>query len=364
MSTPLISDESWSRYKKAKAQQKHGDSPVPVNFRTFLSTFTGDTSPITESSFTQEDLQFLRNVYDKKKAANLEEEGMYRDILTKYKNNPSDGLAYELVDGKLTDTTDRYIQDVRDKLAAYERTKGKTSISYNDYGGNRIDPSNGLGKQLVASFSDDPSYRVATTLGRFNVREDDKGNAYIEDTYDWTDPKADTADYFKAIPDAITSLEGAGNLIMRSLRPKTARKVRIQLPSTTSEIQNKQHNSDTLIDSGLYRSDGSLKGPGYFGELEMPNGKRLSEVSMYTEVPGYGEVEIPSVVPTLTRKELDWLLEGNNVAKKFREERHPIAVSINQKAGDWYRKRMKENKNKWWQEGEEVYPLPEYENNQ
>lgn len=123
-------------------------------------------------------------------------------------------------------------------------------------------------------------------------------------------------------------------------------------------IRERQAQSDKLIASGSYRSDGSPKGTGYFGEIEMEGGMKLSEVSVNTEIDGYGEMEVPSVVPTLTKEELQWLADGNNVAKKFREDRHPIAVSIIRKASAHAKKRLRAGKSVWWEEGEEVTPLP------
>lgn len=61
-------------------------------------------------------------------------------------------------------------------------------------------------------------------------------------------------------------------------------------------------------DYGL-REDGTKKGPGFLGELKRPDGNVSTELSIGVEFDGR-EREIPMLVPTLTKKEVDHLLEG------------------------------------------------------
>lgn len=55
------------------------------------------------------------------------------------------------------------------------------------------------------------------------------------------------------------------------------------------------------------REDGTFKGPGFMGELKRPDGDVSTELSIGVEIGGK-EVEIPMLVPTLTKKEVDHLL--------------------------------------------------------
>lgn len=57
------------------------------------------------------------------------------------------------------------------------------------------------------------------------------------------------------------------------------------------------------------RNDGTAKGDGYFGPLRGSNGTISTEISIGVEFDGEDR-EIPTMVPTLTRKELDFLLNG------------------------------------------------------
>lgn len=55
----------------------------------------------------------------------------------------------------------------------------------------------------------------------------------------------------------------------------------------------------------LKRRDGTLKGPGWLGNLKHSNGKTSTELSIEVD----GE-DIPSLVPTLNKEEVDHMLSG------------------------------------------------------
>lgn len=57
------------------------------------------------------------------------------------------------------------------------------------------------------------------------------------------------------------------------------------------------------------RVDGAAKGKGFFGELKRPDGRVSTELSVGVDM-GEGEEQIPLLVPTLTRKQIDALLAG------------------------------------------------------
>ena len=72
-----------------------------------------------------------------------------------------------------------------------------------------------------------------------------------------------------------------------------------------------------LTDPNSRRADGSIKSArGYLGPIEnLVQGGTMTEVSIDIEVDGYGEIQIPTMVPTLTKDEINILanmqLEGN-----------------------------------------------------
>jgi len=58
------------------------------------------------------------------------------------------------------------------------------------------------------------------------------------------------------------------------------------------------------------RVDGTMKGPGFLGKLANVNGKESTELSMGVKINGK-ETLIPALVPTLSKDEINWLLENN-----------------------------------------------------
>ena len=84
------------------------------------------------------------------------------------------------------------------------------------------------------------------------------------------------------------------------------------------------------------------KGPGYLGTLKRPDGMVSSELSIGVNIDGE-EVEIPSLVPTLNKPEIDFLLGGGKPTKE-----------IVDKAVEQAKKRIAEGKSPFAQEGEQT----------
>ncbi|MCP4365431.1 MAG: hypothetical protein GY800_09065 [Planctomycetes bacterium] len=64
------------------------------------------------------------------------------------------------------------------------------------------------------------------------------------------------------------------------------------------------------------RADKTEKGEGYFGVLQRPDGDISTEISIGVEFDGK-ETEIPTLVPTLTEEEVNYLLEGNEPSEEI-----------------------------------------------
>jgi len=94
-------------------------------------------------------------------------------------------------------------------------------------------------------------------------------------------------------------------------------------------------------------SDEREKGLGYFGELKRPDGMVSTELSVGVNVDGR-EMEIPSLVPTLTKEEIDYLLAGNEPTEQ-----------IVDKAVEHARERIKQKKSPFAQKGEQPSTEPE-----
>jgi hypothetical protein len=80
------------------------------------------------------------------------------------------------------------------------------------------------------------------------------------------------------------------------------------------------------------RADGTKKGSGYFGELKRPDGKVSTEISIGVSIDGK-ETEIPLLVPTLSKEQVEHALSGEPPTEEMKD----IAVSHAMK-------RMKEGK--------------------
>lgn len=93
----------------------------------------------------------------------------------------------------------------------------------------------------------------------------------------------------------------------------------------------------TSVDQSTWdkRADGSSKGTGFLGLLKRPDGSVSSEISVGVNIGGK-EMDIPTLVPTLTRKEVDTLLNLHGDEK--------IPEPIIRKAVGFARKRISEGK--------------------
>lgn len=86
------------------------------------------------------------------------------------------------------------------------------------------------------------------------------------------------------------------------------------------------------------RPDGTAKGSGYLGELKRPDGGVMTEYSIGVNINGK-DMDIPTIVPTLTDKEKNILLNIKDGEK--------IPESIVQKAVDHAKSRMTQGKSVW-----------------
>ena len=71
--------------------------------------------------------------------------------------------------------------------------------------------------------------------------------------------------------------------------------------------------------NGNLRLDGTEKGSGFFGELKRPNGQISTELSIGVNFGGE-EIQIPTLVPTLTPGEINSLLEGRGPTEEIKKK--------------------------------------------
>ncbi len=102
------------------------------------------------------------------------------------------------------------------------------------------------------------------------------------------------------------------------------------------------------------RPDGSKKGTGFFGEIKRPDGNVMTEISVGVGLNGK-EVTIPLIVPTLDKKEMDYLLRNDPDSPQFMDRMPP---SIMDKAVEHAVTRMKEGKSPFIDANEKPAELP------
>lgn len=93
------------------------------------------------------------------------------------------------------------------------------------------------------------------------------------------------------------------------------------------------------------RADGTKKGTGFFGLLKRPDGAVSTELSVGVEIDGR-ETEIPLLVPSLSKDEIDFLLGGGEPTEEIMSKAFEFAVG-----------RIKGGKSPFAGNGEQV-PLP------
>jgi len=187
---------------------------VPTNMRVFGESMLGDTSQITEKDFTEEELASMRSSIIRKRAENRDLEAMYRE---------------GKVDTLNLESGEWEPKDFSEELASFDKTRGKTAISYGDYA-DGIDGEDGGEGSLMKSFTD-PEYNVATTLGQYVAFKGDDGKTKIKDVYDWGD--IDTSDItreetIRAFM-AADNLRQMGNVAARVFKPDIRREVLVDL---------------------------------------------------------------------------------------------------------------------------------------
>lgn len=124
----------------------------------------------------------------------------------------------------------------------------------------------------------------------------------------------------------------------------------IDMSKYASVLYANQNSSPDQMDDSMYRPDGSVKSmKGYLGAIERPDGTVSTEISAGYEIDGE-EMDIPLMVPGLTKEEVDYLITTDTQSEDFFKN---MPKSIEDKAIEHARKRIKEGKNVFYQDGEE-----------
>lgn len=97
------------------------------------------------------------------------------------------------------------------------------------------------------------------------------------------------------------------------------------------------------------RPDGTMKGLGFLGPLKRPDGRVSTEISVGVGLGGK-EMDIPMMVPTLAKHEIDFLL--NTPEDKLKDADPSMYKSIIDKAVEHAKMRMELGKSVFAEDGE------------
>jgi hypothetical protein len=195
---------------------------VPTNARVLIDTMRGETAPLTENDFSQDELEALRQMY---KTKNTRNDNWRQDIANKlsvsaeeYSKNPEtdwvtreEGGKQSIVPVRLS--YDDYVRRLKNQLDSFDKTKGKTSIAYNDYPDGMAAPTFDSWLSSAWKSYTDPAYRMKTILGQFNVFDTPEGRKAV-DQYNF-----DASDYYRTFYKIDPATASMADILKRSSGP-------------------------------------------------------------------------------------------------------------------------------------------------
>lgn len=143
------------------------------------------------------------------------------------------------------------------------------------------------------------------------------------------------------------AIQATQDPVKRSMLKRDSKEVYAYLNAVFKQIESELEQEENY-DPSMYRKDGSKKSArGFLGPVKnLETGKTMTELSIDVPIDGK-EVQIPSMVPTLTAEEIK-ILQSRDWEGKARE----LPRSITRKAAEHARKRMDAGLNPFYQDGE------------
>ena len=190
---------------------------IPTNIRLLVENMVGVDTPITAKDFTKEELIEMAFLAEKQKRLNIKKEKRLEKR-----------LEADLAEGPPEPLMKDYIDDTKKMLASYKKTRGKTSV--NPYVRN-------LQKVVDLDYTDsfkrtftDPSYRVATSLGKYNLYNLSDKALRVKDKYNFNKKERNLPTNFRnALAMMMASPELAGEYLANFLSTED-REVDITIP--------------------------------------------------------------------------------------------------------------------------------------
>jgi|TARA_Y100000310_G_scaffold202996_1_gene203254 hypothetical protein len=225
---------------------------IPTNMRIFAENLVGKRAPVTEKDFTPRELGYMRRQVSERSDWNDIDEAKARRALKAWQDGKAQAMRnnarwHKEWPTRIKDPAeyeaeyDENVERARKKVASYEKTRGRTSIDYRDYGKDvrlgehHYVPQRGTLETIRDSFSK-PGYVVQTTLGQYVATKLPDGTVEIKDTYDWEweGEKLSVKEFLSNLPAMLKSPRAAGNVMMRQFGLDKKRDVNITLPKEYS----------------------------------------------------------------------------------------------------------------------------------
>ena len=199
---------------------------IPTNIRLLVENMVGVDTPITAKDFTKEELIEIAFLAEKQKRLNIKREKRLEKR-----------LEADLAEGPPEPFMKDYIDDTKKMLASYRKTRGKTSV--NPYVQNQqkvvdLDYTDSFKRTFT-----DPTYRVATSLGKYNLYDLNDKALRVKDKYNFNKKERNLPTNFRnALAMMMASPELAGEYLANFLSTED-REVDITIPKkrTATPVQ-------------------------------------------------------------------------------------------------------------------------------
>jgi len=286
-----------------------GLEDMPTNVRLLGEYVAGKKEPITEKDFKPEELAEMSRYIMEQDEYNNKEEARLKKQVSFYQNRIQEPEEYnrDIIWDEQTDTfVPRYTEEEYNKsiqedinraqkaLSTYEKTRGKTSVTYGEAGGGGAGPV--FLEAIEKSFTS-PAYNVETSLGNFNAFKNEDGTVTIEDKYDYLglgydkERKISMGQFIGLLPGAITRPESLGTLLARTFTPTKSRPVKIKLQGGIADLfgsEDTRTKQELLDDLYEMRVTDSIFGKRRAELLTEPSLKNAMGLGEFVSEPDYG----------------------------------------------------------------------------
>lgn len=333
-------DDRAKAGSQPRAAQTEGGAPWMKDVDEFMAKLDDEAKIAGEKA----ELETLNRGGSMKNAKDAYDDAYNEYWFNKYRNSmswivrKSQGWLNDLVERNSASTTKRYIRNALERTAKERYEKDENKRRYDNELALAISEIDKLGlrdaynKALVPRAYVRPGSLMPQTAGLEN-------------------------------PDP---LKAAKLVLARNKEEETKKKRASELEAVVAKRETRDFFASVAKEElatknyGL-REDGTKKGDGWFGEIKLPDGSVMTEVSITIEKNGVS-VDIPTITPMTTKQELDFIARTASMRiSEMSGEDKKMFEETAKKAEEWAERRWKQGKSPYITKGEEFVPLPKDE---